>query len=71
MIDGPGDLAVLGIQLVVAGLNLGRNLGQGGLGDDRAPGQKAERHARGADAAYGGTRDETLIETHGDRSPGG
>src|SRR5690606_5957871 len=41
VIDGPGDLAVLGIQLVVAGLYLRRNLGQGGLGDDRAAGQKA------------------------------
>ncbi|MNY65763.1 hypothetical protein D3C86_2030860 [compost metagenome] len=48
-----------GIQLVVAGLNLGRNLGQGGLGDDGAPGQKAESDSPRTDTNDCGTSDET------------
>src|SRR5690606_6874582 len=64
MIDRPGDLAVRGIQLVVASLHFGRDLGHGGLGDDRAACQQAKRHAGGADAAESRARDETLIESH-------
>src|SRR5690606_23389562 len=54
VIDRPGDLAVRGIQPVVAGLDLGRDLGQGGLGDHRPASQKTERGARGGDAGDGG-----------------
>ncbi|MNR09680.1 hypothetical protein D3C85_1258940 [compost metagenome] len=67
VIDRPGDLAVGGIQLVVAGLNLGRHAGQGRLGDDRAPGQKAQSQGSGADADDCGTGGETHGEPPSER----